>query len=120
MKRHGITKATVLAGLPAPVAVLRAGPADRSREFLEDVPCCWNPSARNAVVTVAFGVNREGAVVDDGLRSIPREVTGTDSFTAARHAILVCGQTGFDLPRNRYDAWRETEMTFDPLVEGEQ
>ncbi|MGK7752363.1 MULTISPECIES: hypothetical protein [unclassified Roseovarius] len=120
MTRHGISKATMLAGLPAPVAVLRADPADRSRKFREDVPGCWNPSAGGTVVTVAFGVNRKGTVVDDGLRSIPREVSGTTSFTAARRAILVCGQTGFDLPRNRYDAWRETEMTFDQRVEGEQ
>ncbi|MEM9438259.1 MAG: energy transducer TonB, partial [Pseudomonadota bacterium] len=33
---------------------------------------------------------------------------------AARRAIIRCGATGFDLPREKYDQWRQIEMTFNP------
>lgn len=146
--RHGaITAVIMLAGLAAPLSAWAAedgsvrpklpgevvpvpftpqneAAAQSSRawvaEFQGQVRACWNPPEGGAVVTVAFGMNRDGTVTSDSLRSIPREMADTDSFTAARRAILVCGRDGYDLPPDQYEAWREIEMTFDQRVEGEQ
>ncbi|WP_103763412.1 hypothetical protein [Roseovarius confluentis] len=120
MKRHGIIGGAVLAGLFAPAAVFGTQASDWIYGFREDVQRCWNPAEGGAVVTVAFEMNRDGTVVDDSLRSIPREMSDTDSFMAARRAILRCGREGYDLPAEQHEAWREIEMTFDPVVEGEQ
>ena len=43
--------------------------------------------------------------------------TGTaarQAFEAARRAIIRCGAQGFGLPVDKYDHWREIEMTFNP------
>ena len=34
--------------------------------------------------------------------------------TSARTAMLRCGASGYDLPADKYDQWREVEITFDP------
>ena len=36
------------------------------------------------------------------------------AFEAARRAILRCGYDGFDLPRDKYQQWRNLELVFDP------
>jgi DhnA family fructose-bisphosphate aldolase class Ia len=36
------------------------------------------------------------------------------AFEAARRAIIRCGADGFDLPREKYEQWRDIEMTFNP------
>ena len=36
------------------------------------------------------------------------------AFDAARRAIIRCGQDGYDLPRGKYDQWRDVELIFDP------
>ncbi|MEM6478789.1 MAG: energy transducer TonB, partial [Pseudomonadota bacterium] len=36
------------------------------------------------------------------------------AFEAARRAIIRCGAKGFDLPSEKYDQWKEIEMTFNP------
>ena len=36
------------------------------------------------------------------------------AFQAARRAILRCQSDGYPLPADKYDQWREVEMTFDP------
>jgi hypothetical protein len=120
MTRHGIICAALLAGGLAPVAVSGAQASDWIGAFRKNVQGCWNPPEGAAVVTVAFRMNRDGTVVDDSLRSIPREMSDTDSFMAARRAILRCGRSGYDLPPDQYEVWRDIEMTFDPAVEGEQ
>jgi len=120
MTRHGIIGTAVLAGGPAPVAVFGAQTSDWTGGFRKNVRRCWNPAKGAEVITVAFRMNRDGARVDDSLRSIPREMSDTDSFMATRHAILRCERSGYDLPPDRYEAWRDIEMTFDPAVEGEQ
>lgn len=110
----------MLAGLLAPAAVSGAQASDWIDGFREDVQRCWNPAEGGAVVTVAFKMDRDGTVIDESLRSIPREMSDTDSFMVAPRAILRCGRDGYDLPADQYEAWREIEMTFDPGVEGEQ
>ena len=36
------------------------------------------------------------------------------AFEAARRAIIRCGASGYDLPTEKYDRWRNIEMTFNP------
>ena len=36
------------------------------------------------------------------------------AFEAARRAVIRCGASGYHLPAEKYDQWREIEMTFDP------
>ena len=36
------------------------------------------------------------------------------AFEAARRAVLRCQRGGFDLPIEKYDHWRDIEMTFNP------
>jgi hypothetical protein len=37
------------------------------------------------------------------------------AFESARRAVLRCqSTTGYDLPADKYEQWREVEMTFDP------
>ncbi|WP_428515155.1 hypothetical protein [Roseovarius sp.] len=120
MRRPAVLSVPVLAALMVPVAALGTETSDWIDGFRTDVERCWNPPEGSAVVTVAFGMNRDGTMKDDSLRSIPREMADMDSFTAARRAILRCSRMGFDLPADQYDAWRNIEMTFGPAVEGEQ
>jgi len=35
-------------------------------------------------------------------------------FAAARSAIARCGRTGFPLPPEKYDQWKDLELVFDP------
>lgn len=36
------------------------------------------------------------------------------AFQAARRALLRCQKNGYDLPKDKYEHWRNLEMTFDP------
>ena len=42
------------------------------------------------------------------------ETSANQAFEAARRAIIRCGAKGFDLPAEKYEQWREIEMTFNP------
>jgi hypothetical protein len=82
---------------------------------------CWvvDVGSRAANVTVVLGLSldRDGKVTGD-IRLIRAE-GGTDSavraaFDAARRAVLRCQRGGYKLPIDKYDHWREIEMTFNP------
>ena len=89
--------------------------------FRVAVSSCWNvdvgSEAANVTVTVSFELGRDGKVLGD-IRQISGQ-NGSDAaintaFGAARRAILRCQRDGFQLPADKYDQWREVEMTFDP------
>jgi len=83
---------------------------------------CWNvnPSSEAARITVTVGLSME----QNGkpLASSIRLLTASDgsqtaiisAFDAARRAILRCVKGGYDLPAEKYDRWREIEITFNP------
>lgn len=83
---------------------------------------CWtvDPGARSASVkvTVSFSLGRDGKVVDNNVRQL--SATGGDAaaqraaFDKARRAILRCQKNGFPLPVEKYEHWRDIEMTFNP------
>ena len=84
---------------------------------------CWNVGALSSAalatkVTIGFSLNREGVPDSGSIRLIGSEGgtadTARQAYEAGRRAIVRCGATGFDLPDEKYDHWREIEMTFNP------
>lgn len=101
------------------------GPAltkDEKEGLRDDVQACWIVDEGSLVskvtVTVAMSMTPEGKVLDGSLRLISGE-GGSDrakqkAFEAARRAILRCQKKGYDLPKEKYEHWREIEIIFDP------
>ena len=101
-----------------------AGPPLSSGEesaFKNAVSACWvvdsGAQSANVTVTVAFSLTREGRI-DGDVRQIG--ASGGDSsavsaaFESARRAILRCQSSGYPLPPEKYDTWKDVELTFDP------
>lgn len=81
---------------------------------------CWviDPGSQAAriSVTVGFSLDQNGKVTRGP--SLVSNSPGQDAairtaFEAARRAVLRCGAAGFDLPAEKYNQWREVEITFD-------
>ena len=87
----------------------------------EAVKACWIVDKGNPVfnvkLTVAMSMTPEGKVRDNTVRMIRGEGGSDDAIMTAyehiRRAILRCGITGYDLPKEKYDKWREIEIRFD-------
>lgn len=83
---------------------------------------CWNvdvgSQASNVIVTVGMSLDRDGKVVGGSLRQLSAsggdENAARAAFDAARRAILRCQKGGYKLPIEKYDHWRDVEMTFNP------
>lgn len=83
---------------------------------------CWvvdvGSQAANVTVTVAMSLDREGKVQSGSLRMLSAEGGNENAaraaFDAARRAILRCQRGGYNLPIEKYDHWRDVEMTFNP------
>ncbi len=97
---------------------LTGGETEAFRLAVQD---CWviDPGSRsaNVVVTIAFELTREGKV-EGSLRQLSA-VGGDDAaqrvaFESARRAILRCQRGGYKLPTEKYEHWREVELTFNP------
>ena len=110
---------------PAPAAPAAGGPpltgAEKDRLRLA-VRRCWNvnPTSESARITVTVAVRME----PDGMPVLSsiRQLSATEgsaraqrsAFDAARRAIIRCARGGYPLPPEKYDRWREIEMTFNP------
>ncbi len=86
------------------------------------VQSCWNvdvgSQAANVTVTIAMSMNRDGTVIGSSLRMIAAD-GGSESavrtaYETARRAVLRCQKGGYPLPIEKYEHWREIEMTFNP------
>ncbi|WP_299813679.1 hypothetical protein [uncultured Jannaschia sp.] len=84
---------------------------------------CWNlgslsTEAMGTTVTISMAMTRDGLPQTDSLRlagfSGGSEAAAQQAYEAGRRAILQCGRMGFDLPAEKYEQWREIEMTFNP------
>ncbi|MEO3415556.1 energy transducer TonB [Roseovarius sp. CAU 1744] len=82
---------------------------------------CWNVGSLSTdalQVTVVVGVTLDSAGKPTSIKQL--SATGgsggavSKAYEAARRAVLRCGANGFDLPRDKYDHWRDIEMTFNP------
>lgn len=98
---------------------LTSGEKDALRVSVQE---CWvvdvGSQAANVTVTVAMSLDRDGKVVGGSLRRL--SATGGDenaanaAFESARRAILRCQRGGYKLPIEKYDHWRDVEITFNP------
>ena len=113
-------------GVTSPQPDAPAGPplTDGERDALRlSVQRCWNvgalsTEAMGVTVTVAFSMNPD-ATPEAGSLRMAGATGGSDAaaqqaYDAARRAILRCGADGFDLPREKYEQWRDIEMVFNP------
>ena len=119
--------AAVAAAASAPAASsAQAGPpmtGEETSSFIGQIGGCWinDPGATwmNAKVTVSFQLDRTGHVVGPIVQV--EAVGGTDedkriAFERARTAVARCqnkGRDGYDLPSDKYDQWKDIELTFD-------
>ncbi len=89
--------------------------------FRVAVQGCWNvdvgSTSSSVTVTVAFNLTRQGRV-DGEVRLVGAEggdsAAQTAAYQAARRAVLRCQSDGYPLPAEKYEQWKEVEMTFDP------
>ena len=84
---------------------------------------CWNvgslsTDALQVTVTVGFSMEQDARPVDRSIRLVAAEGGTGDAvdraFAAARRAVLRCGARGYGLPVEKYDQWKEIEITFNP------
>jgi len=82
---------------------------------------CWNvgslsTAAKETIVTVFVSLDRDGRPDTGTIRMIGysngTDATARQAYEAARRAIIRCGSRGFPLPVEKYEQWREIEMTF--------
>lgn len=84
---------------------------------------CWNvgslsTDALNVTVTIGFSMEQDAKPVSGSIRLITSEGGSGDAvqraFDAARRAVLRCGARGYGLPVEKYEQWKEIEITFNP------
>lgn len=116
--------AEALAADPAPRAPsgppLTGGERDALRLAVQE---CWNvgalsTDALNVTVVVGLSMSRDARPEAASIRLISSDggsgAAVAQAFEAARRAIIRCGANGYGLPVDKYDHWREIEMTFNP------
>ncbi len=97
---------------------------DERDAFIRQIERCWNPvigvvGADSLLVRMRIYLTQNGAV-DGELEVLNTE--GTSQFRAAseraRRAVLQCQP--YDMPAEKYDAWQEIILNFDPrfMAEG--
>jgi len=106
--------------------VENAGPpmTDGEKDALRvAVQACWNvgtlsSDALKTSITVGVTVALNGVPDAASIRMIGfeggTEASARQAYEAARRAIIRCGTKGFQLPPEKYDHWRNIEMTFNP------
>lgn len=111
---------------PVTEAPARSGPplTGGEREGLRvAISRCWNvgslsTDALGTTVVVAVEMEQNGRPITGSIRLVSSSggsATGErQAFEAARRAIIRCGANGFGLPVEKFDQWREIEMTFNP------
>ena len=67
---------------------------------------------------VTVEMTQDGKPMAETIKMLTSEGGSGDAvrqaFEAARRAIIRCGANGFGLPVDKFDHWREIEMTFNP------
>ncbi|MDJ0639507.1 MAG: energy transducer TonB [Paracoccaceae bacterium] len=113
--REAETEAPVRSGPP-----LTGGEKDGLRVA---VSRCWNvgslsTEALGTTVVVAVEMEQSGKPITGSIRMVDfsggSEAGARQAYEAARRAIIRCGARGFPLPVEKFDQWREIEMTFNP------
>lgn len=99
---------------------LTVGEKDALRVAVQE---CWNvgslsTDALATTVVVAVRMFEDGRPDTDSIRMLDFSGGGAAAaeraYAAARRAIIRCGIDGYDLPPEKFDLWRDIEMTFNP------
>jgi hypothetical protein len=121
-----IAAAVSEAATPAPASNLPVGPplTQGEREGLRvAVQECWNVGSLSSdalatTIIVSVQMSQDGRPETSSIRMIGSEggsdAAARQAFEAARRAIIRCGASGYNLPSDKYDQWRDIEMTFNP------
>lgn len=84
---------------------------------------CWNvgslsTEALRVTVVVAVSVAQNGVPDAGSIRMLEfdggSEAAARQAYEAARRSVIRCGASGFPLPAEKYDQWREMELVFNP------
>jgi hypothetical protein len=84
---------------------------------------CWNVGSLSSLalettVVVAVSLTQDGKPVVSSIRQVGSEggtsASVSQAFETARRAIIRCGARGFQLPNDKYDQWKDIELTFSP------
>lgn len=99
---------------------LSAGERDSLRVAISR---CWNlgtvsTDAMSTTVIVSVSMNADGTPITSSItlegRDGGSEAGARQAFEAARRAIIRCGARGYQLPPEKYEQWKEIEITFNP------
>ena len=100
---------------------LSAGEKDALRVA---VSTCWNvgslsSAALRTTVTLGFDMSRKGRPIVSTMRMISSSggsaAGAKQAYETARRAIIRCtGPDGYQLPIEKYDHWKQIEITFNP------
>ncbi len=99
---------------------LTSGEKDALRVAVQQ---CWNVGSLSSValettVVVAVSLSQDGKPVTSSIRQIGSEggtaASVKQAFETARRAIIRCGARSFQLPGDKYEQWKDIEMTFNP------
>ncbi|MBZ0128020.1 MAG: energy transducer TonB, partial [Rhodobacteraceae bacterium] len=98
---------------------LTAGETEGLRLAIQE---CWNvgslsTDALKVTVVVGVSLDAEAKPLAASIRLISSEgniVAAEQAYEAARRAIIRCGVRGYGLPVEKYDHWRDIEITFNP------
>ncbi len=84
---------------------------------------CWNvgslsTDALNTVVTIGVTMEPSGRPISGSIHMIGyeggSEASANLAYEAGRRAILRCAKNGYPLPSEKYEQWKDVEITFDP------
>lgn len=99
---------------------MSAGEKDALRVAVQQ---CWNTgsmstAAQRTKVTVGVSMNQDGTPIVGSIKLLGSSggnaASAEQAFQTARRAIIICGKRGFQLPAEKFDEWRELELSFDP------
>ncbi|MEQ8401896.1 MAG: TonB family protein [Roseitalea porphyridii] len=81
------------------------------------IQACWNPpagviDAAELRVSVRFRLDPSGRV--EGQPTITNSSGNRQADESARRAVLRCGMNGYNLPADKYEAWQDVVVNFDP------
>jgi hypothetical protein len=84
---------------------------------------CWNVGSLSAealqtTVVVGFKMDEDARPVASSIELLKssggNEAAAKQAYEAARRAIIRCGANGYDLPKEKYEHWREITLSFNP------
>lgn len=129
---RGIAGITLILCLAAPLfAQTVDGPVQRPEKipanvltkeevlhFQRQIGACWLVTESDVSVTLGFALKLNGRPITKSLTLLDHTAANseavTQAFALAKRAVMRCGRDGYKLPVEKYEYWRNIEITFDP------